>query len=284
MEYHSVEDVEKIGKVGVISFDRIIGNKNIKQSRILSSFWLCLFDQKDGLAEHLNEDGYWESWITHWVSMNVQPASICIDAGATYGYYTYLLAQHGCKVYSIEANPDLIPLLEFSNYLNGTHDRVTIINKAVSNKSNQQIRLGFSDSIGGTSINANGERGSILVETLALDEILLLEPKIDFVKLDISSSEELAWEGMQRVMETNRNCICIMEFSPGYYNDNGKPFFNKIHEKYTTSYIDGTGSEISIDDYSFFEKDNQNWRMLVIRNKQESTVPNDLLSMLYALE
>lgn len=283
MKYQSVEELERIGRFGAITFSEQLGSTTINRCRALSSYWLCTFTKPDGIAEHLNRDGYWESWITQWMSVNVPPGSICIDAGATYGYYTFFLAQHGCKVYSIEANPELIPLLEYANYLNGSHDRVTIINKAAFDRSGHFVHLGFSDSIGGTSINA-GKEGGLLIETIALDEILMFEPKIDFVKLDISSSEEVAWKGMRRIMQTNPDCICIMEFSPAYYRNRGRDFFQEIMSNHQVAYVDPTGVEIPLKDYSFFETDDQNWRMLVIRSVVKRQQPNNILTLLNALD
>ncbi len=284
MKYQSVEELEKIGRTGSISFDEQIGFKKIKRCRILSSYWLCTNPDKDGIAEHLNSDGYWESWITQWISANVSPGSVCVDAGATYGYYTFFLAQHGCRVYSIEANPELIPLLEYSNFLNGSSDRVSIINKAVSDNGGQQVRLGFTDTIGGTSINADDHYGSIHVNTIALDELLTIEKKIDFVKLDISASEALAWEGMQTIMRTNAMCTCVLEFAPAYYPHKGRDFFNRLQTKYMIYYIDYTGTETPLYDYSIFENSSNNWLMLVIRNISSINPANNILSVLQAID
>jgi FkbM family methyltransferase len=283
MKYQNVEELEKISKVGAVSFKEQIGNKTVNKCRALSSFWLCTFPSKDGIAEHLNADGYWESWITYWISANIQPGSVCVDAGSTYGYYTFFLAQHGCKVFSIEANSDLIPLLEYSNFLNGSFDRVTVLNKAVSDRSGQNVYLEFSNSIGGTSVTKE-RRGGVLIETIALDELLLFEQKIDFIKLDISSSEVLAWQGMQQIMKSNPSCICIMEFSPSYYENRGKDFFEQIASAYQVAYINEKGEEVPLADYQFFEEDNQNWRMLVIKSNLRKKPSDDILSLLYSLK
>jgi FkbM family methyltransferase len=284
MEYQNQTELEHIGRTGARSVDEFIGARKIKRCRILSSYWVCTNFERDGISECLNNDGYWESWITLWMSANVRPGSVCIDAGATYGYYTFFLAQHGCKVYGIEANSDLIPLLEYSNYLNGSYDRVTIINRAVLDQSGQQVRLGYSDTIGGTSIHGGEQYGSVFVESMVLDELLQLEPKIDFIKLDISSSEERAWEGMQRIMQTNAHCVCIMEFAPDYYPGRGRNFFERIRSNYNVFYIDDNGGEVPISDFEFFATDKYNWRMLVIRNYSRGSEITDILSILQQLD
>ena len=284
MKYWNVDELERIGRAGSISFDEVIGFRKIKRCRVLSSYWLCTNDGVDGVAEHLNRDGYWESWITQWMSEHVSPGSVCIDGGATYGYYTFFLAQHGCRVYSIEANTELIPLLEYSNFLNGSIDRVTIINKAISNKSGEQVRLGFSDTIGGTSINADDKKGSIHVSTIALDELLTVERKIDFVKLDIAASETLAWEGMQTIMQNNPMCTCVLEFAPAYYPNGGKDFIDRLLNDHLVYHINSAGTEVPFRDFSIFEDPSLNWLMLVIRNRSSTIPANSVLSVLQAID
>lgn len=274
MEFFSTYDLEKIGRAG--SFFQVFrfGAKNLVKTRVLSSFWICTNEERDGIAEHLLEDGYWESWVTLWISKHVTPGSVCIDAGATYGYYSFFLAQHGCKVYSIEANPDLVLLLEYSLKLNGAGDRVKVLNKAVSDKGFETAVLGFSDSIGGTSIRLVNAERKIRVETMILDDILQLEPHVDFVKLDIAGSEELAWRGMQKIMKVNPACVCLMEFSPVHYSNYGRDFFNLLLEGNNISYIKHDGDEIAISDFLIFEQLNYQWQMLVIRSKIVESLPN----------
>lgn len=274
MEFFSTYDLEKISKAGTFFQPIKLGAKNLRKTRVLSSFWLCTNEGKDGIAEHLCEDGYWESWVTLWISKHVMPGSVCIDAGATYGYYSFFLAQHGCKVYSIEANPELVLLMEYSLQLNGANDRVKVINRAVSEKSDETVVLGFSDSIGGTSIRLANADKKIYVNTIALDEILEFEPKIDFVKLDIAGSEELAWRGMQHIRKVNPACVCLMEFSPVHYSNKGRDFFNQLLSDNYVSYINHDGDELLIYDFSIFEQTNYQWQMLVVRSKIVENLPN----------
>lgn len=284
MEYRTCAELEMIGKTGAASFDQLIGEQAVRKCRVLSSYWVCTFSGKDGIAEHLAEDGFWESWITCWISNNVKPGSVCIDAGSTYGYYTFFLAQHGCRVYSIEANPALIPLLEYANYLNGSYDRVTIINKAVANESGKSLRLGFSDSIGGTSVNLSAENGSVHVESILLDDLLVLEKRFDFIKLDVSGSEQRALEGMKKIFSVNPACTCIMEFAPSYYPEKGLGFFNNLLQQFFIACIDVNGQEVMIRDYSFFENRTEPWVMLVLRTRYSAAQSPELIVALRDLD
>jgi FkbM family methyltransferase len=269
MRYNSRDEVELIGKSGVFTYDGFFPDATpFKVSRILSSYWVCTRPVGPDLAELLMKDGFWESWITLWMSNNVKPGSVCIDVGANYGYYTFFLAQHGCKVISIEANPELIKYLEKSVELNSCSDRVRIFNKAVADRSWKTVYLNIDENaIGGSSIMPRGDGKKILVETMMLNDILLFEPKIDFVKMDIEGAEEQAWEGVKRIMETNNGCCIIIEFSPICYRNEGRDFFALLKNDYDVTYVNSDGVDKPVTDFSFFEKDLNEFEMLVIRNK-----------------
>ena len=281
MRYSTTAELENIGRVGALAVDSSFAGEDIVKARALSSFWVCTYKKQDGISEHIAEDGFWESWITLWVSQHVAPGAVCIDAGANLGYYTFFLCQHGCKVYSFEANPALIGLLEYSSYLNGASDRVIIINKAVSDKSGESIRLGLTDSIGGTSINNDGKNGLIFVDSFKLDDLLISESKIDFIKLDIAGSEWNAIKGMQNIFLSNPKCICILEFCPVYYSDKGRGFFNFLQENFFVSRILYDGSEEAVSE-DFLDENNIDWIMFVIRTKVR-TMTNRLLNILKEL-
>src|SRR5580704_6922794 len=111
MRFSSREEVERIGRAGVASYESCTEGQPIIVSRQLSSFWIASRPDDPGLSEHFKNDGFWEAWITLWISRNVAPGSVCVDAGANYGYFTFQLVQNGCMVLAYEANPELIPYL-----------------------------------------------------------------------------------------------------------------------------------------------------------------------------
>lgn len=272
MNYYTREEVERFGKMGARSYDKYVefgkSGAAMAVSRQLSSYWIChkLYDK--GLSYHFTNDGFWEAWITLWISRNVSPRSICIDAGANYGYYTFLLAQHGCaSVHAIEANPDLIPYLRESVKLNGCKDRVIIHNKAVADVSGRTLKLNLMEGSGDTTIRDSQDSiGNFEVITLALDDLAARLTKVDFVKMDIEGAEQLAWAGMQKLLFKNPNCVVLMEFAKEFFPDAGKAFFAQISKDFRVGYVDFDGIEQSLD-YQFMESDTERMRMLIIRRK-----------------
>lgn len=271
MKYNSRNEVELIGKSGLFSYGDVFADGSpFKVSRVLSSYWICTRPTGPDLAELLMKDGFWESWITLWISNNIDPGSVCIDVGANYGYYTFFLAHHGCRVISVEANPELTKYLAKSIELNGCADRVRVFNRAAANSSGEIVNLNIDDNVvGGSSIQPRGEGGKRLpVETMILSDILLFEPKIDFIKMDIEGAEEQAWKGIEKIMKTNKQCKIIIEFSPISYENQGRDFFTLLQNNYEIGFVDSDGLEKTITDFSFFEKDLNQFEMLIITNRQ----------------
>ncbi len=278
MKYNSRYEVENIGKIGTYTFPDFLGEKEIIVSRQLSSFWIASAEEDKGIAKHLKEDGFWEAWITLWVSRNVLPASKCINAGANYGYYTFMLAQHGCSVIAVEANTELVPYLQASVKYNGCSDRVIIIGAALADTADEYITLNVRKSTMNSSLKTlthttgyEEPYKSVQVKTISLDAIAdqYGYHDVDFIIMDIEGSEPLAWKGMQQLLRDSPKCVTLMEFVPMIYEENGKPFYEEMKSVCDVSYVDYDGNEQQIEDFSFFEKDLNRMRMLVLRVKNQ---------------
>ena len=272
MEFFSRQEVEKIGKAGTCTFTANVDTHNqdvpAQVSRQLSSYWIASKPTDRGISEHFKNDGFWEAWISLWISRNVKPGSVCIDAGANYGYFTFQLAQHGCKVLAIEANSELIPYLKKSVELNGCADRVRVMNNAISEVSHRMLTLNLTESsLNSTIINSGQTIAEISVETIALNDVASFEGGIDFVKMDIEGAEELAFAGMQRLWDVNPKCVFLMEFVNDHYAEHGKLFYDRMATDFKIGYVDYNGDEQPVSDFSFFQNDTEDFRMIVLRKK-----------------
>jgi FkbM family methyltransferase len=270
MKYNDRADVEKIGQAGAFFTDTMIEGKPASITRQLAAYYLACKQSDTGISEHHRKDGFWESWITLWMSRNVKPSSICIDGGSNYGYYTFFLANHGCNVIALEANPEIIPFLKKSVELNGCSDRVTILHAAIADESNKTIKLGLlPSSLNSTIVQRADLIGSFEVNTKSLDDVAKEFGEIDFVKLDIEGAELLAWKGMQKLLNNNPHCVVLMEFVKEHYEQGGKLFFAEIAEKCDVAYVDYNGDEQPCG-FDFLETDTEEYRMIVIRQKEET--------------
>lgn len=270
MRYNSREEVERIGQAGVYHY----GEGSYLVARQMSSYWLCVSPDDAGYVPHALNDGYWEAWITLWMSRNVIPGSVCIDVGANFGFYTFFLAQHGCRVYGFDPSLVCINLLRRSCEINGASDRVILENYAVSDGTVKELELWKVEGhMMNTSIKENSSQPetSFMSKAISLDQYFTEHQdnrNIDFVKIDAEGSEQLIWNGMKRLLEDNPECVVLMEFVPDLYEDNGRPFLNQLIEERAISYVDYAGDEQELLHYNFFETDTEPFRMLVLRNRK----------------
>jgi FkbM family methyltransferase len=262
MKYKDRQDIETIGKTGAFNYKI---NNNIA-TRILSSYWLYVEDKEDYFVPHLKKDGYWESWISLWISQNVKPGSVCIDGGANYGYYTFQLLLHGCKVYAIEANPNLIPYLETSLELNGSNFPLTIINKAITDGSTETVFLNITESSLHSTVGI--ERNSVDTAEVKIIRLLdFIDKKIDFIKLDIEGNENQALPDLIELQKNNPELVCLMEWVYDAYPNKSKELYSYINDNFNLSYVEYNGSEVTVNSYSFIETDQTDLRMYVLRKK-----------------
>ena len=272
MQFNSRQEVESVGRAGALGYETYIAGQPVNVDRQLSSYWIASRPDDPGLSEHFRKDGFWESWITLWISRNVAAGSTCIDAGASYGYFTFHLAERGCRVIAYEANPELIPCLMKSVELNDCADRVKIVNAAVTDVEGAEIDFNIALGSGNSTIHGFTHSGdafvaTVKVKTSKLDSCLANYDRIDFIKMDIEGAEQLAWKGMQKLFAENPACICLMEFVPALYEQKGKIFFEELDSRCTISYVAYDGTEKPVPDHSFIENDTESFRMIVLRNK-----------------
>jgi FkbM family methyltransferase len=262
VKYNDRIDIERIGVTGSYYYNI---SDNIISARILSSFWLVMEDSNDEFVPHLKKDGFWESWVSLWISQNVSPGSICIDGGANYGYYTFQLLLHGCEVYSIEANPFLIPFLEKSLKLNGKLP-LTIINSAITDGTTDKIVLNITKSpLHSSVLNFKTSESQVEVNTISLQSFK--GKKIDFIKLDIEGCEQQVLPDLFLLQNENPNMVCLIEWVYDSYPNKSRQFYEYLINHFYVTYIDFDGKEKNLESYEFIENETLDLRMYVLRKK-----------------
>lgn len=182
--------------------------------RVLGSLNLYVDPKNYDMTPWLALDGFWESWITMAIGRAVQPSWACLDAGAWCGYYSVILGDlvgEAGKVISFEPNRLHHPLCNRSLGANGYH-WASCRNVAIGDQVGESA---FYQTDGGGS--RLSEHGQVTVKVQTIDSLDL--PKLDFIKIDIEGSEDVAWAGMQRTLARNPNCIIVMEWNPSIYKD-----------------------------------------------------------------
>lgn len=230
----------------------ISGATSTNLAKILDCFYLNVDRFEQSVGRWLSSHGYWESWITSWMTKNIKPGSVCVDVGANYGYYTRImenLAKEDGKVIAFEANTSLCNLISTSiyDYPNPGAADVKIFNLAVSD-SVGTVRLNIPPQyLGGSSIVWGNKLPSDLPDDLwtefldiksdTLDNILSDIDHIDLIKIDIEGAEYLAWKGMQKTLD--KTDLIVIEFG----NYLPSEFIDEVYSRYNVNYIDLDGSE-----------------------------------------
>lgn len=236
-------------------------NNNIGITKIETGQKIYIDRNDVSLAPHLVLDGRWEPAVASWLLKNYNPATVFLDIGANFGYFSILLgsvvdSDAGGKVYAFEPNPHMVELLTKSVNINGFGNRITVVPEAVGDKSEALPLYESTEGLFGSttlleSPTSKNLRNDKVINVDTLDAIIerLDIKNVSLIKMDIEGFEEKAFKGMQRIFSENKSLKMIMEFSPLLYQ---KPllFFTKILENFNyIAVLNDEGQEISIDKY-----------------------------------
>ncbi|KAF8056732.1 hypothetical protein HT031_006230 [Scenedesmus sp. PABB004] len=136
--------------------------------------------------------------------------TVVVDVGAFLGDFGLAAAAAGCRVYIFEVQPRQAALIQASINVNGFGERVTLVNKAVTNASN--ARLTFS-AAGGQTAKAGGGGGTITVDSVALDDLFPAPARIFFLKIDTEGFELDVFAGAARLFQQRRVDNVVFEYT-----------------------------------------------------------------------
>lgn len=161
------------------------------------------------------------SWLEAAESAALQDRShegmIAVDIGANIGFHTLRLSRWAGskgKVYAFEPDPHNFELLVHNVEANGCRN-VVCLRKAVSDKTGQATLFLSPYNRGDHRLQAAPDgRPSVEVETVALDDILSSQPRVDLIKMDIQGAEYRALLGMEKLLRRSPGACLISELSP----------------------------------------------------------------------
>jgi len=262
MIYFTREEVERIGKAGSslwVSPDGEAGSA----FRYLSSFWLLVEDQDEAFTPH-GPDGFWEAWITRWISEKLQDADLFIDVGANVGYYTLMAAAAGVQTFAFEPNPDLCKMIERSTKINRVGSRVEIFQQALSDKKGTAFLNVPERHSGGAYLSE--DRGEYVVShEVPMDTLdnsaLRLSTSNVLIKIDAEGAEPKIWAGMQDWYQRH-NCTVVLEWESSRFDC----------EAFGKSLFDDYKNYVAVVDFEGHEKEMTHWRQLAMRDGLEMVV------------
>ena len=148
----------------------------------------------------------------------IHPGMTIIDIGAHVGYYTFLfskLAGTTGRVYAFEPHPRNFEILK-RNVERHRLDNVTLIQKAVSDKTCNAIFYETPLSMGHSLLPVKSYSNKISVETVSLSHFLQQEgvKEVGLIKMDVEGGEPEVLEGISGLLKDADDLSIILEFKP----------------------------------------------------------------------
>lgn len=162
------------------------------------------------------ENNEYESFSSEIINNYLKDESTFVDVGAHYGYYSILAskAKKNVEIISIEPVEENFQILrknlKLNNIINNHAYNVALSDKNSVKKFNVTEA---SDSSGFYDHSLTKSKKKIDIETRTLDS-LLLNRKIDFIKIDVEGHEVPVLSGMKATIINNKNLKMLIEFNP----------------------------------------------------------------------
>lgn len=149
----------------------------------------------------------------------IEVDQIIYDIGANIGYLTLMFANligPGGHVFAFEALPGNVDRLKENIEINGYKERVTVVNAAVTDHSEEvEFLIGPSSAMG--KVQGSSGRTSIdyqdkiSVEGISIDEYVEISgiPSPNIIKLDVEGGETLALRGMEKLLMNDKPVVLI---------------------------------------------------------------------------
>lgn len=171
------------------------------------------YSLKGGLLRGFIE-GTYENNLCTIIENNVTPGMVCVDVGAHVGYITLLFAKltgNTGRVIAFEAHPTNSKYIKQNIEINKLADYVTVENIAINDGREsvvylQPVRM---RSMAEWQISNGQSNKKLSVPATSLDNYFQLNPKVDFVKMDIEGAEAEALVGMKELLTQSRPLLCI---------------------------------------------------------------------------
>jgi|SRR3972149_1629278 len=168
--------------------------------------------------------GQLDNYVFSVMRKYINPGSNIVDIGANIGTYSIffsdLTGSRG-RVFAFEPDSMNLQYLKRNIKLNRVKN-ITAIRKAVSDR-NGKAKLYLSEALTWDHrlFNPPGEKRKYeIVSQVKLDSLLVAK-KIDFIKMDVQGYEDKCLEGMQQIINKNKNLLIFTEFWPKGLKDAG---------------------------------------------------------------
>lgn len=159
---------------------------------------------------------YYEYPEMIFLEKTLKPDSVFVDVGANIGIYTLIASSKIRKgrIYSFEPIPAVQNTLYQNIRINHLEDKVTVVNKVVSDKTGQE-RFVIHDISEYSHISSNQGSKSILIDSVKLDDFCKNQriDHIDIIKIDVEGAELKVLKGMENALKMGKVRFLIAELN-----------------------------------------------------------------------
>lgn len=171
--------------------------------------------------------------------LKLEGYSVFVDVGANYGLISILAKKRhpSIKVYALEADPRLVPVIERNFALNGIKDaEVFNVIAAATDKADATFSLNPNSTLDNRVAMSNWQ--SVNVQAVSLSSLLsarISEDDRAFIKIDTQGYEQHVLTGAERLLQSLPHWAMKMEFAPRWLRSQGtdpRQLLNYLFERY----------------------------------------------------
>lgn len=181
----------------------------IKPVQMHGGAFVSVDEQEPEFGHVIARHRTWEPHIVEVIKNNLLSGQTYVDVGANVGVMSFNAAKcvgDSGKIIAFEPNP--INVMRFLEGMDANHSsNVVLFQFALSN---WQSIVSLE---GGSNTNISKSKSSRIVQSIRGDAILLDEPRIDFIKIDIEGFEPFAIAGMLETLKKHKPKM-LCEFNP----------------------------------------------------------------------
>lgn len=198
--------------------------------------------------------GEYEPGVTRVVRALVRPGDLCVDAGASIGWYATLMGQLSAgdspspPVHAFEPHPRAFQALTANVLRNELADRIIAVGAALGDQECESTLFEFGSLPEGHASLHHAHRADanpIRIRVTTLDEHLrrYSSPRVDLIKVDVEGAERMLFQGAQGVLAQARPPLLIVEMAratslPFGYEPNALLSLIGVHAAYRFFRID----------------------------------------------
>ena len=175
----------------------------------VGDYWLLESDkhQKDHIKKHGGYQQLTKNRCYNVIKKVNKPTRVAIDAGANVGLWSKDLCERFEVVFSVEPNPECIPVLE-----KNVADNAYVLNFALgSKKGNGELHTPCNDSGSSSMVESHYKNFNQVkkhsVDVCTIDS--LTNEKIDFIKIDTQGYELDILKGAAKTLKKSKPIICV---------------------------------------------------------------------------